>query len=248
MYLAQPMNGIGFPKPWKKVKSIAKGAYKGGKKGITKGGRYVGKKIKKYSMRAFAIAMWPVRRAVSTLVGRRARKIAYDRAKAQGRKAGAPLPQPTPAETAQARSWTKAKLAAKGPPGRFVASLAGATEFGDFGVTPGEIIFPPALLVNLTWGIIKSAAASGEAPADPRTDEDKEAGSEAPPEEPSTDEAPPEDELPPEEEAPAEEEAPSEEEPVEGAAVGSASRVALWTGLGLGLATVGAGAYVALRR
>jgi len=236
MYLAQPMNGIGFPKPWKKVKSIAKGAYKGGKKGV----KYVGKKIKKYSMRAFAIAMWPVRKAVSTLVGRRARKIAYDRAKAQGRKPGAPLPPPTPAEVAQARSWTKAKLAAKGPPGRFVASLAGATEFGDFGVTPGEIIFPPALLVNLVWGIIKSAAA--EAPADPRTDEDKEAGSEAPPEEEPTDEAPPEEELPPEEE-----EAPSEEEPVEGAA-SAPSRTGLWVGLGLGLATVAAGGFVALRR
>lgn len=136
----------------------------------------VAKVVAKPAAAVGALALKPLRSRINTLTTRRANKLAWDRRRSK---------TPTPGERAEARAWTKKTLTAKGPHGRLLALLAGASPteahytLGGFGITPGALGVEPAtialisaslpVLTKLLQSILTATAKSGEAPVSPET-------------------------------------------------------------------------------
>ena len=114
---------------------------------------------------ATRLALRPVTSRIHTLTNRRANKIAWDARKSR---------TPTPAERAQAKSWTKSQLNKKLPHGPLLALLAGAPapqpELGAFGMSTNLGIAPAVIaalipvFMALMNAMLKSFSRSGEAP------------------------------------------------------------------------------------
>jgi hypothetical protein len=164
----------------KLVKKAAKATASGVKKGAKATGKVTVKTAKataKGVQAVGALALKPLRSKINTLTTRRAKKLAWDRRKSK---------TPTAAERSEARAWTKRTLSAKGPHGKLLALLAGASPgeaqdtLGAFGIAPGPLgVVEPATialisasipaLTKLLQDIISAAAKSGAAPVDPAT-------------------------------------------------------------------------------
>lgn len=106
----------------------------------------------------------PIRNRVHQLRDRRARKLAWDNRKST---------TPTPAENAQAKSWTKSHLKQQGPHGEILQLFAGsspmllgAATLGD-PVTLSLIAASIPVFMALMNKVLHKADASGQAPADP---------------------------------------------------------------------------------
>lgn len=106
----------------------------------------------------------PIRNRVHKLRDRRARKLAWDNRHSK---------TPTPAENAQAKSWTKSHLKHQGPHGELLALFAGPmpmllgdAQLGD-PATISLIAASIPVFMALMNKILHKADASGEAPADP---------------------------------------------------------------------------------
>jgi hypothetical protein len=114
---------------------------------------------------ATRLALRPVTSRIRTLENRRANKIAWDARKSR---------TPTPAERAQAKSWTKSKLNHELPHGPLLALLAGAPapqpELGQFGMSTNLGIAPAVIaalipvFMALMNSMLSKLSRSGEAP------------------------------------------------------------------------------------
>jgi uncharacterized membrane protein YgcG len=114
------------------------------------------------------LAFRPITSRIHTLENRRAGKIAYDKRKAT---------TPTPAERAQAKSWTKSHLRSQGPQGALLSLFAGPPPMMPFMPAAGMLGQDPAtvsviaasipIFTALMNSILHKASASGEAPAKP---------------------------------------------------------------------------------
>lgn len=142
-------------------------------KGAVKVGKVVGKVALlpaefalKITEAATRLALRPVTSRIRTLENRRANKIAWDARKSK---------TPTPAERAQAKSWTKSQLKKKLPHGPLLALLAGAppvtpAQLGAFGMSTNLGIAPAVIaalipvFMALMNEMLKSFSKSGEAP------------------------------------------------------------------------------------
>ena len=117
---------------------------------------------------ALKLAFRPVTNRIHTLENRRAAKIAFDKRKST---------TPTPAERAEAKSWTKSKLKSEGPHGRVLALFAGppprmplVPEVGMLGQDPATVSIVAAsipVFMALMNAVLKKFSKSGEAPAHP---------------------------------------------------------------------------------
>lgn len=171
-------NGLGVSlNPIKAVKSAARSTARAGR-AVGRGTIKVAKKVGKIVV---APAAWlgtkltaPLRSRVHKLRDRRAVKLAWDKRKSK---------QPTPAERAEAKAWTKSKLKSSGPHGHVLALFAGPTPsyFGSpvgLGIDPGTASVIAAslpVLIAVLNALLNKSAASGEAPADPGADAQAEA-------------------------------------------------------------------------
>ena len=114
------------------------------------------------------LAFRPITNRIHTLQNRRAGKIAFDKRKST---------TPTPAEHAEAKTWTKNKLKSQGPQGKLLALFAGPPPAMPLWPTAGMLGQDPAtvsiiaasipVFKELMNKILGKAAASGEAPAKP---------------------------------------------------------------------------------
>jgi hypothetical protein len=245
--------------PVSAIKRVASGAVGVAKKvgsGAVTAGKYAGKAALTVGKVALApvwylnkaaldLALRPVRSRAATLVARRASKLAWDRRRVK---------TPTPAESAEAREWTKNKFRAKGPHGHLFATLMGTPLNGlggsfHLGAAPAIIAAAIPALTAIAIQILQSTQKSGEAPIDPA------AGGAPPPEAAAPAPAPVPDYIPePMPEAMPEyvpeyvpEPLPA---PTEGYYFGAPpvdNKTAIVLAL-LGAVTIGGGAYFALRR
>lgn len=136
-----------------------------GAKTVGKGALAVGKLALKPAEWLAHVAMTPVRNRVHTLRDRRANKIAWDKRKSR---------TPTPAERAEAASWTKSKLKSQGPHGQVLALFAGPPirlrEPDEYNARMGEVVTAATVtaavpvLLALMNSILGKTAQSGEAP------------------------------------------------------------------------------------
>ena len=120
---------------------------------------------------ALKLAFRPVTNRIHTLENRRAGKIAYDKRKST---------TPTPAERAEAKSWTKSKLKSEGPHGRVLALFAGpqprlpsTPAVGLLGQDPATVSIVAAsvpVFIALMNKVLGKFSKSGEAPAKPGDD------------------------------------------------------------------------------
>jgi hypothetical protein len=112
---------------------------------------------------ATRLALRPVTSRVRTLTNRRANKIAWDNRKSK---------TPTPAENAQAKSWTKSQLKKKLPHGPLLAMLAGPlpmpTGLGsmgtNLGIAPAVIAALIPVFIAILNAMLQQFSRSGEAP------------------------------------------------------------------------------------
>jgi hypothetical protein len=172
---------LGFSlNPLKAVKSIAKGVAKGATavgKGTVAVAKTAGKGALKYGKFVFPVqyltvwaaskagqfALRPVKAKVQSLSARRAQKLAQERRH----------PKPTPADSAEAKNWTKAHLKSQGPQGYILAALAGAPVevypvAGSLGepITAATIIAMIPVLLKLVSMATSKAGASGSISAE----------------------------------------------------------------------------------
>ncbi len=109
------------------------------------------------------LALRPVTSRVRTLVNRRANKIAWDKRKSR---------TPTPAEHAEAKAWTKARLNKQLPHGPLIAMLAGPlpmpSDLGsmgtNLGVAPAVVAALIPVFMALMNNLLSKFSRSGEAP------------------------------------------------------------------------------------
>ncbi len=206
MLVGQPQQlGFSITSPFKKVGSAIKTGvkytvvkptqltYKAAKTGVKYGAKGA-KAVVKYTVilptkwtanalkELALLPLRPVRTRVRRLVDRRAGKIAWDKRKSK---------TPTPAERAEAKSWTKSYLNKQLPHGPVLAQLAGLSNtvmpdpnavvlLGDsgevvgagishsgLGIAPAVVAAAVPVLIALINMLLNRASASGEAPAQP---------------------------------------------------------------------------------
>ena len=132
-------------------------------KTVEHGALSVGNFAKMIALAPVRLALRPVTSRVRTLEKRRAVKIAWDKRKSK---------VPTPAEKAEAKSWTKSKLRSQLPHGPLLAMLAGPLpmpiEMGamstNLGIAPAVIAALVPVFIALLNELLRKFSSNGEAP------------------------------------------------------------------------------------
>jgi hypothetical protein len=172
--------GFSITSPFKKIgHAVAKGARATGHAAVAVGKTTghvaikAGKTVAKYdpgtrlaiytTKKLGNLALAPVRHRIDRLKDRRAKKLAWDRRKSK---------EPTAAERAEARAWTKSYLKKHPPHGTMLALLAGPPGFFDpdpamLGVAPAVAAAAVPVLIALMDRLLGKASASGQAPSNP---------------------------------------------------------------------------------